>query len=199
LSAFGKDALALAEQVVEEVFGVGELKGAQEIYCGEELSFELFDFELLIIVSRQHGVVGYGFLITSFKIGLQDVADAETNATNFVGVRGADAFEGAAYFGAATGFLVDAVEGAVAGEDELGLFGDVKVFGPIHSSIGKLLELGAENHRVENNAVAYYIKDVGVKNAAWHLVEDMLDAVEGEGVTGIGAALEAGYGIVGGR
>jgi hypothetical protein len=38
-----------------------------------------------------------------------------------------------------------------------------------------------------------------VKNTAGHLVQYMLLATKGEGVASIGATLEAGYGIVGGR
>ena len=84
------------------------------------------------------------------------------------------------------------------GQDELGFLGDVEVFGPVYSPIGEFLELLAEHDGVEDDAVADDVEDVGVENAAGHLVQDVLDAVEGEGVAGVGAALEAGYGIVGG-
>jgi hypothetical protein len=60
------------------------------------------------------------------------------------------------------------------------------------------LEFGTEHNGVKNDAVAYDIEDVRVKNTAGHLVKDVFEAVEGEGVAGVGAALEAGYGIVGG-
>jgi len=126
------------------------------------------------------------------------VADAQAYAANFVGVRGADAFEGAADFGVATGFFADTVESAVARQDELGLLGDVEVLAPIHSPIGQLLQFAAEYYGVEDNAIAHYVEDVGVENATRHLVQDMLLAVEGEGVAGVGAALEASYCIVGG-
>ena len=64
------------------------------------------------------------------------MADAEANAADFVGVGGADAFEGAADFGVAAGFFADAVEGAVRGQNELGLIGDIKIFSPIDSPVG---------------------------------------------------------------
>jgi hypothetical protein len=59
------------------------------------------------------------------------------------------------------------------------------------------LEFGPKDDCVEDDAIAYYVKDVRVENAAGHLMKDVLDSVEGEGVSGVGAALEAGYGIVG--
>jgi hypothetical protein len=60
------------------------------------------------------------------------------------------------------------------------------------------LEFLTKDDGVEDDAVANDVEDVGVKNAAGHLVQDVLDTVEGESVAGIGAALEAGYGVVGG-
>ena len=57
----------------------------------------------------------------------------------------------------------------------------------------------AENDGVEDDTVADDVDDVRVENTAWDLVQDVLDAVEEKGVTGVGAALEAGYGIVGRR
>jgi hypothetical protein len=60
------------------------------------------------------------------------------------------------------------------------------------------LQFGTEDDGVEDDAIANYIKDVRVENAAGHLVQDVLEAVEGEGMTGVGSALKAGNGIVGG-
>jgi hypothetical protein len=147
-------------------------------------------------MARNGGVLGYRLLVALLKIRKQDVADAKANATNLVGVGGANAFEGAAYFGVAAGFFVEAVEGAVAGKDELGLFGDVEVLSPVYSPIGELLKFGTEDDGVENDAIAHYIKDMGVEDAAGHLVQDVLEAVEGKGVAGVGTSLEAGNGIV---
>nr|GFD36262.1 hypothetical protein [Tanacetum cinerariifolium] len=62
----------------------------------------------------------------------EDMADTQAYAADFVGVRGADTFEGAADFGVAAGFFADAVEGAVRGQDELCLFGNVEVLAPVH-------------------------------------------------------------------
>jgi hypothetical protein len=59
------------------------------------------------------------------------------------------------------------------------------------------LQLAAEYYRVEDDAIADYVEDVGVENATWHLVQHVLLAIEGEGMAGVGAALKAGYGIVG--
>ena len=126
------------------------------------------------------------------------MADSKADAANFIGISGADAFEGAADFSITAGFFADAVEGAVRGQNKLGFLGDVEVFGPIHSPICEFLEFLAENDGVKDDPIADDVEDVRVKNTAGHLVQDVLDAVEGEGVTGVGAALEAGYGIVGG-
>ena len=147
---------------------------------------------------RGGSVLGDGFPIAPLEIGQQDMANAEADAADFVGIGGTDAFEGAADFSVAPSFFADAVEGAVRGQDELGLLGDVKIFGPIHSPICEFLEFLAENDGVEDDPIADDVEDVRVKNTAGHLVQDVLDAVEGEGVTGVGAALEAGDGIVGG-
>ena len=198
MGTFGEDALALSEEVVEEVLGVGELEGAQEGDSGEEVGFEGFDFQSLMMVGSDGGVLGDGFSVALLEIREQDVADAQADAADFVGVGGADAFESAANFGVAAGFFADAVERAVRGQDELGLLGDVEVFDPIHPPIGQLLEFLAEDDGVEDDAVADDVQDMGVENAAGHLVQDVLNAVEGEGVTGVGAALETGDGIVGG-
>ncbi|GAB3732516.1 hypothetical protein GCM10027594_14400 [Hymenobacter agri] len=56
-----------------------------------------------------------------------------------------------------------------------------------------------EDDGVEDDAVADDIDDVRVENAAGHLVQDVLDAVEIQGVAGVGAALKACDGVVGGR
>jgi hypothetical protein len=58
------------------------------------------------------------------------------------------------------------------------------------------LQFGTKDNGVKNDAVTYYIKDVGVEDAAGYLVQDVLEAVEGEGVAGVGTSLEAGNGIV---
>jgi hypothetical protein len=71
--------------------------------------------------------------------------------------------------------------------------------GPFDAAVGELLELLAEDDGVEDDAVTNDVDDVRVENAAGHLVQDVLDAVEIQGVAGIGAALEAGDGVVGGR
>jgi hypothetical protein len=59
------------------------------------------------------------------------------------------------------------------------------------------LQLTAEYYRVEDDAIANYVEDVRVENAARHLVQHVLLAIEGEGMAGVGATLKAGYGIVG--
>ena len=126
----------MGKEVVEEVFGIGELKGAQESDGGEDVSFEGFNFQLFVVVGGDGGVLGDGFSVALLEVGEQDMADAEADAADFVGLGGADAFEGAADFGVATGFFADAVESAVRGQNELGLLRDVEVFGPIHSPVG---------------------------------------------------------------
>jgi hypothetical protein len=136
LGTFGEDALSLAQQVVQKKLGIGELEGAEEFDGGEELGFELLNFQRSIMMGCNGGVLGDCFLVALLEIRQQDVADAQADAANLVGISGADAFEGAADFGAAAGFFADAVEGAVRGEDELGLFGDVEVLGPVYSPIG---------------------------------------------------------------
>ena len=152
-----------------------------------------------MIVVGDGGVLGNGLLITLVEIGQKNVADAEADAADFIGIGGTDAFEGAADFGVAAGFFTDAVEGAMRGEDKLSFFRDIEVFGPIYPPIGEFLELLAEHDRVEDDAVADDIENMRVKDAAGHLVQDVLYSVEEEGVTGVGAALEAGDGVVGRR
>ncbi len=174
------------------------MQSTQEFNRTKEVGLELLDLQFLIIEAGLAGVAGDGFLISRLEIREQDVADAQAGAADFILVGGADAFEGAADFSVAAGFLVDAVEGAVAGQDELGFLGDIEVSRPVHSPIGQLLQLLTEHDGVEDDAVADYINNVGVKDAAWHLVQHVLEAVEGEGVAGVGAALEAGYYVVGG-
>ena len=120
MGPFGEDALTLSEEVVEEVFGIGELEGAQKLDGGEEVGFEGFDFELFVVVGGNGCVLGDGFLVTLLEIGQEDVADAEADTADFIGVGGADAFESAADFGVAAGFFADAVQGAVRRENELG-------------------------------------------------------------------------------
>jgi hypothetical protein len=60
------------------------------------------------------------------------------------------------------------------------------------------LQLTTEYYWVEDDAITNYVEDVGVENAARHLVQHVLLAIEGEGMAGVGATLKAGYGIVGG-
>jgi hypothetical protein len=60
------------------------------------------------------------------------------------------------------------------------------------------LQLATEHYWVEDDAVADYVENVGVENAARHLVQHVLLVIEGEGVAGVGTTLKAGYSIVGG-
>ena len=136
LGTFGKNALALSEEVIEKVFGVGELKSTQEGNGRKEVGFESFDFQLFVVVGGDGGVLGNGFPVALLEIGEQDVPHAKADTTDFIGIGGADAFEGATDFGVAASFLANAVEGTVRGQDKLGLLRNVKVFGPINSPIG---------------------------------------------------------------
>ena len=182
----------MGDKVVEKVLGIGELEGAEEFDGGEEFGFEGLDFELFMVVGGDGGVLGDGFLVALLEIGQEDVADAEADAADFIRIGRANAFEGATDFGVAAGFFADAVESAMRGEDELGFLGDVEVFGPVYSPIGEFLELLTKDDGVEDDAIADDVDNVGVENAAGYLVQDVLYAIEEEGVAGDGAALEAG-------
>ena len=59
----------MGKEVVEEVFGVGELEGAQESDGGEEVGFEGFNFQLFVVVGGDGGVLGDGFSVALLEVG----------------------------------------------------------------------------------------------------------------------------------
>ena len=151
MGTFGKDALALIETAVDEVFAVDELELFEEregfepgllvFVNGHAVDFEGGDVELEGMSRLQ--VLALEELIFLAEVYGGNIAHAETTTCNLVGIGRTNAFEGGAYLGVSFGLLVSCIEETVGRNDEVGFLGDIKVFGGIDTALAQGFNLSS--------------------------------------------------------
>ena len=84
----------------------------------------------------------------------------------------------------------------MGGKDQVGLLGDQELSGDVHALGLDGLDLILEDDRVDDHAVTDDIDRIRTEDAGGNRVQHETVPVEDEGVSGVGAALEAGDHLV---
>ena len=126
---------------------------------------------------------------------VEQVADLHAGAAHLVHVAGTDAPAGGAdlLFPGQRG-LAGLVETLVIGHDQVGVAADKQLFRRNgESPAGEIGHFREQHTRVDDHAVADHAGLVRVEYARGYDVEDVLLAVDHQGMTGVVAALEADH------
>ena len=137
-----------------------------------------------------------GRSVDAFEIGTQQIPYAHAVAAYLVGIGGTDALARRADLGAALGRLVRGVEHAVRGQNQVGLLRNAELLGEVVAAGRERFGLFTEKDGVDHHTVTDDIGLTALEYARRDRAEHVFLAVEFQCMTGIGAALEAGYDLV---
>ena len=196
LRAFGQDALVRGEALVDEILAVDDVETTQVLDRREPLLFQLGDVVLAGQAAQDLLVASLGAGVYLFEIGAQHIAHAHAVAADLVGIGRADALAGGADPGAALGRLVRSIEDAVRGQDQVGLLRNAELLGEVVAAGRERFGLFTEKDGVDHHTVTDDIGLTALEYARRDRAEHVFLAVEFQCMTGIGAALEAGYDLV---
>src|SRR5690606_1128477 len=130
------------------------------------------------------------------KIVQENIANAQTVAPDLILISGPHTFKGRPDFIIAFRLLISLVEQFMGRQDQGRLLRDEEVLLDLQIVFFQLLYLRPEHNRIKNNSVADDIPRLLPENAGRNLMENMFDAVEFKGMTGVGPTLKTRHNLV---
>ena len=177
---------------MEELDRVGHIRHERLYHRRIEL-YHLLGVERLG-AERRESAVRLGDLCADEieEVGLQDVADAHTVATDLSGVGGADAAPGGADLVAfGTRSFLGLVDRAVPLHDHVRALGDMEASLELEAPAFDLLKFLHEIERIHHNAVADHAMLAVVQDTRGNEVENVFLVSDDDGMARVRAALEA--------
>ncbi len=196
LGAFGEDFLARLVGLLDQDIRIRQVHAAQALYGLHPMCFSLCEVKGRLKVSQEFQVLLLQSFVARQIVRQFNVTNTKTVAARFVHVGRSDALEGGANLVLSFGGLRSGIQQTVRRKNQVGFARDdqaLEAFG-LHGQ--QLVDFLAENDRIHDHTVANNVQGIFVKNARRNRVQNVLDAIKLQGVTGIWAALKAGYHVV---
>ena len=148
-------ALAALQEVVDLVFGVDDGELAQVLDAFQPLLLYFCDVVFESERLQDGLMASLGSSVLLFKV-LQNVAHAKSYTAHLVGIGGADALAGGAYFVLAFLGFVGCIKHTVGGHDEVSFLRDVQAVLQFMATLLKSLcllheEVGSQHHTVADD------------------------------------------------
>ncbi len=120
--------------------------------------------------------------------GIENITDADADATRLVGIRRADALEGGADLVVASHGLGDRIVGLMPGKDEMRTARHLQL-GARDPARLEHVDLGEQRRQIDDDAVGDHRDHVVVEDARRHELQGVALTTDDDGVAGVVAAL----------
>ena len=122
----------------------------------------------------------------------EDVTHAQAVPAYFVCIGGTDSFQGRADFTLSGSRFLGGIHQFVGGEDQMGLLGNDNLLAGVDAHFGDVAAFLAECDGIQHDTVADDVLATFAENTGGNAPNHETFAVEMQGVSGIGTALETG-------